>query len=60
MNITTCTIFEADRQYALYKKGQRDLPQRATFLGKPFPQDQELMSIVMSVIPKTKKKKKTK
>ena len=57
MDITTCTIFEADKQYALYKKGQRDLPQRTTFFGKPFPKDQEIMAIVMSAAPKTKLKK---
>ncbi|NCC04999.1 MAG: hypothetical protein EOM37_13385 [Proteobacteria bacterium] len=48
ITITIDTIFEADRQYALYKKGQRDLPQRTTFFGNPFPTDQQIMNAVLA------------
>lgn len=48
ITITIDTIFEADRQYALYKKGQRDLPQRTTFFGNPFPTDQQIMAAVLA------------
>jgi len=58
MNITTRTICEADKQYALYKKGQRELPQKTTFLGKPIPKDQKIMAIIMSPVSNTHLKNK--
>ena len=53
IKITVQTILEADKQYALYKKDKRGLPERTTFMGSPFPTDQEILDIVLSKAPVT-------